>query len=162
MSDWPVFKLSGGQADTGIMKVLFIILLFPSVACALWEAIPYKKNKICEKIVKDSYTARLKLIEPAIRVGEAKDSLDKHAMAKAIADLSKAFSVYSKVFKDSEKYKCLKQIQVCNESVKDATKATADLSKAWANWFKPFADQFQDKATADWDKATADINKYCK
>ena len=35
------------------MKVVFIILLFPSVACAFLKGIPYKKTEICEKIKAD-------------------------------------------------------------------------------------------------------------
>ena len=74
------------------MKATFIILLFPSVACAFYNGIPYKKTEICEKIKNDHETAMA-------NYGKA-----NAGYKKSYADYKKADADYDKAIEDIKKY----------------------------------------------------------
>ncbi len=67
------------------MKAIFIILLFPFVAFAFYDGIPYKKTEICEKIKSDHETAMANY-------------------GKANASYKKADADYEKALEDIVKY----------------------------------------------------------
>lgn len=164
------------------MKIIFILLLFPSVAFAFITGVPYKKTDICQKIkvVFDKAFADLSEF-PAdmpnvgkditnILIFESKAISDKSkavAVSRYFADTAKAISDKSKAFKEAIKYKCFKQTITCNESLKKTTKAISDKSKAYDYTAKAYdyaakAYNYRYTSHVVGPKALANIKEYCK
>ena len=101
------------------MKAILILLLFPIVGYSYIKGIPYKKNEICEKTMKDISNANNELTKAVNKRG------GRHFMELSVAS-AKSVSA----FRNAEKYKCFKQTIACKESVQDMRRSYSNLSKA--------------------------------